>query len=132
MMPGAYSLRVYRGDTTVWNFTLWADAEKTIPIDLTNMLVAAEIRTSTGAEPATPLALVVTLPNQIMATLSPAASRPLPASARWDLQLTEPANGRVSTILAGTVSVSGDITESDASLRIVPAHDVGYSGRVAG
>jgi hypothetical protein len=115
MMPGSYPLVIYRGDTHVWNFVLWGDTGRTVPIDLTDMTVAAQIRAGTGMQPATSLDLVVTLPNQILATLAPDQSRPLPSSMKWDLQLTENASGRITTILAGPVNISGDITDSDAA-----------------
>jgi hypothetical protein len=117
MMPGSYPLVVYRGDTHVWNFVLWGDTGRTVPIDLTNMTVAAEIRAGTGSQPVTALGLVVTLPNEILATLLPEQSRSLPVTMKWDLQLTETATGRVTTILAGPVNISGDITDSDAAAR---------------
>jgi hypothetical protein len=113
MMPGAFTLTIYRGDTTAWQFTLWQDVAKTVPLDLTGLQVAAQIRTGTGAEPATPLDLVVSLPNIVLASLAPEDSRLLPVNALWDLQITDPTIDRVTTILAGAVRVSGDITDSD-------------------
>ncbi len=38
-----YPLGIYRGDTHRWSFTLWADAGKTTPADLTGVAVAAWI-----------------------------------------------------------------------------------------
>lgn len=128
MTPGTYNLSVYRGDTHTWDFVLWADTEKTIPIDLTSTDVAAEIRSATGATPVTVLAVTVTLPNSIHVELSPAQSRALPASARWDLQLTDTSVGRIATLLAGQVKVTGDITESDpiAPPGLLGARRAGY------
>jgi hypothetical protein len=73
--------------------------------------VTAEVRAGTGATPVYPLALTVTLPNLIDLEISAAESAGLPASAKWDLQLTYP-SGDVQTIVRGGVSVTGDITGS--------------------
>jgi hypothetical protein len=114
MMPGTFPLAIYRGDTSAWTFVLWGDEAKTEPVDLSLYAVKAEIRDRPGGSTVVPLALIVTLPNEIDASLSPAASRVLPASGRWDLQLTDQ-TGRIMTILAGPVKVTGDITDSTGS-----------------
>lgn len=113
MNPGAFALGIYRGDSHAWDFALWGDREKTQPVDLTGVAVKAEIRAISGGTPITPIEVTVTLPNLIRCTLSPEVTRDIPVSARWDLQLTEPGVGRVSTVLAGPVKVQGDITDSD-------------------
>jgi hypothetical protein len=114
MMPGAYPLAIYRGDTSAWTFVLWGDAAKTEPVDLSSYSVKAEIRDRPGGSTIIPLALVVTLPNIIDASLAPNASRAAPASGQWDLQLTDP-TGRIMTVLAGPVKVTGDVTDSTGS-----------------
>jgi hypothetical protein len=111
----SYPLGMYRGDSYRWRFVLWADAARTVAVDLTGVVVAAEIRTGTGATPIYPIPLVVTLPNIIDLSLTAAASATVPAAAHWDLQLTYP-SGDVQTIVRGAVSVTGDITHS------VPVH----------
>jgi hypothetical protein len=108
-----YSLRVYRGDTHRWRFFLWADSDRTTAVDLTGVTVAAEIRAGTGTTPVVPLTVSVTAPNQIDLSLAASAAASLPASAKWDLQLTY-ASGDVQTVVAGSVLVSGDITASVA------------------
>ena len=107
----SHPLRLYRGDTARWRYLLWADTATTVPLDLTGVLVAAEIRAGTGTTPITPVGCVVTLPNQIDLTLTPAATAGLPSSAAWDLQLTYP-SGDVQTIVGGPVLLTGDITHS--------------------
>jgi len=111
MMPGAFSLAIYRGDTHAWRFTLWQDAEKTVPVDLNGIAVKAEIRDRPAGTVIQALTIVVTEPNFIDATLTGEQTAMLPASGRWDLQLTDAALW-VSTILAGPVKVTGDITDS--------------------
>jgi hypothetical protein len=111
MMPGTYPLIIYRADDHAWRFVLWQDAAKSVPVDLTGVTVAAEVRDRPAGASIFPLALTVTLPNIIDAELDHDITAQLPASGRWDLQLTDPA-GWVSTILAGGVTVTGDITDS--------------------
>lgn len=104
--PVLYPLSIYRGDSYHWQFTLWADAEKTEPIDLTGVQVAAELRQD---QRVTKLAISVT-DNTIVVTLSAPVSQKLPATtARWDLQLTYP-SGDVQTIVRGDVYVLVDVT----------------------
>ena len=111
MMPGAFSLAIYRGDTHAWRFTLWQDAAKTIPVDLNGIAVKAEIRDRPGGSVIQALHLTVTMPNIIDATLSSEETAALLAAGRWDLQLTD-AQDWVSTVLAGGVTVTGDVTDS--------------------
>ena len=111
MMPGAYALNIYQGDTHAWRFTLWQDVAKTTPVDLTGSAVKAEIRDRHAGLVIQPITLTVTLPNIIDALLTASETRTLIASGRWDLQLTD-AEGWVSTILAGPVRVTSDITDS--------------------
>ena len=117
MTPGAYPLVLYRGDSYHWQFVLWGDAAKTIPINLTNATPKAEIRSGPGGSLITQLTLTVTLPNTIVATLSAASSALLTdAGGAWDLQLTYTTSGDVQTVLAGPVTVTMDVTDSAAAL----------------
>jgi hypothetical protein len=111
MMPGTYALSIYAGDDHAWRFVLWADVEKTEPADLTGMAVAAEIRERSSGVIIVSAHVAVTLPNIVDVSLAPADTRACPSSGRWDLQLTDVA-GRVATVLAGPVKVTGDITDS--------------------
>lgn len=115
MFPGAYDLRLYRGDSYAWRFQLWTDAAHTIAFDLTGVAVAAEMRDKSGGATVIDMTCAVTLPNLIDMTL-PAASWPqVPAGAVWDLQLTRP-DTRVQTIIAGKVTVTADVTDSTAAV----------------
>jgi len=117
MKPGKYSLSVYRGDTSRWTFTLWADASKTEPVDLAGARVAAEIRAIGAANnwsmPSGSLACTIETPNIIHAELQSGAALPQGASAKWDLQITWP-SGDVQTVLAGGVEILGDVTRAVA------------------
>jgi|SRR5579864_9847642 len=128
MMPGGYSLVIYRGDTHAWRFLLWQDAAKTIPADLNGIAAKGEIRDRPAGTVIQALTVVITQPNIIDASLTAAETGQIPmASGRWDLQLTDQ-NGVVSTILAGAVNVTGDITDSTGEpvRAVAPARRVGY------
>jgi hypothetical protein len=111
MMPGSYALNIYRGDDHAWRFILWADEAKTTPTDLTGITAKAEVRDRSGGAIVVTATVTITLPNIIDMVLGHTQTRTLPASGRWDLQLTNAA-GNVATILAGPVKVTGDITDS--------------------
>jgi hypothetical protein len=127
MMPGGYSLAIYRGDSHAWRFTLWEDADKTVPASLNGISVKAEIRDRPAGTVIQALTIVVTQPNIIDASLTAVQTAQLPASGRWDLQLTS-ASGWVSTVLAGAVKVTGDITDStgEPAATVAAARRAGY------
>ena len=108
-MPAIFPLDIYRGDTQRWRFTLWDDTAKEKPSNLAGVVPRAMIRDRPGSISITELECSVTLPNLIDMVLTAAASRALPESGQWDLELTYP-SGDVQTMLAGPVSVTPDIT----------------------
>jgi len=113
MKPGAMPLDLYRGDTAAWQFRLYEDENKTQPSDLTGVEAEAQIRDRSGGQKITNMACVVTLPNIIDVTLAAADSQALQITrGYWDLQLTY-ADATVHTIVAGGVTVTPDITDSD-------------------
>jgi len=113
MIPGQYALSVYKGDTTRWQFTLWADGSMQTPTDLTTVTVASQIRTRPGGTLLLSLAPVVTLPNIIAIAIAASDSATLPTTASWDLQLTY-STGDVNTVLAGPVNTITDVTRPAA------------------
>ena len=110
MTPGDYALTLYRGDTYRWTFILWADANKTVPVDLTNATVKAEIRDKSAGTHITSMTCTTSLPNTIHMVLD-ATSCKTAVNGKWDLQITDPING-VRTVLGGTVTITDDITDS--------------------
>jgi hypothetical protein len=112
MMPVNFALEVYRGDSYSWRFALWVDSDRTQPVDLTGVMPKAEIRDRAGGTLMLALPLTVTLPNIIVADLSPADCQKLTrASGTWDMQLTFP-DGTVATVVAGKVFVTLSTTDS--------------------
>lgn len=117
MTPAALPLTIYRGDTYRWEFTFWQDIDKTSPCNLTGVIPKAEIRSAPGGSLITTIDLTLTLPNIIYASLSATNSAMLTKKGgAWDLQLTYP-NGDVVTALAGTVTVTMDVTGSADAMR---------------
>jgi len=114
MLPGQLPLTLYRGDSARWRFTLWTDEAKTQPADLTDATAKAEIRDKPAGATVVALVCAVELPNVVTMELLPAASATLPAKGAWDLQMTY-ADGSVVTILAGSVEVTPDVTDSAAA-----------------
>jgi hypothetical protein len=114
MTPGSFPLEIYRGDSYRWQFKLWNDTGKTDPVDLTGVTAKAEIRDRPGGKKVTPMACTIDAPNIVNVALSAANSALLVGGkASWDLQLTY-SGGDVSTVLAGPVTVTVDVTDSVA------------------
>ena len=110
--PAVFNLKLYRGDTATWVFTLWQDRQRTQPVDLTTASPKSEIRERHGGPLILALPLKTTLPNVIEAELSQEDSLKLNRrSAVWDLQLTLD-DGTVATVVSGHVFVTPSVTDS--------------------
>jgi hypothetical protein len=135
MRPGQLNLDLYRGDSFSWAVYVWQDADKTAPVDLTGVTAKAQFRATPGGTDILAFTCAITLPNRIDVKL--------PASAwtgftirkgAWDLQLTWTTGGDVVTILAGTVNVVNDITDSEGAVAVAASANVtprSYAGRAA-
>ena len=112
-MPSEYDLAIYRGDTGHWQFKLWQDDAKTIPVDLTGVTALSQIRDRPQGTQIFNMTCTVTLPNIVDVVLAPAVSITLPGTFKgaWDLQLTYP-SGTVATPVFGNVTVQADVTAS--------------------
>lgn len=114
-MPATHALDLYRGDTYAGEFVLWADDERTIPVDLAGVVPRSQIRrVPLAAELLVELTCSIEAPNVVHVSLA-ASSWPADpfTAAVWDLELTYP-DGVVQTVLAGPVRVSGDVTAAIA------------------
>jgi hypothetical protein len=114
MMPSQFDISVYRGDTWRQQITLWADAAKTQPVDLTGATVKAEVRDKAMGKLLFSFACTVTLPNIVEVGLDAAVSGALTGKGVWDLQVTF-SGGDVRTFLVGAVKVVADVTDSAAA-----------------
>ena len=104
--PGTLPLRLYRGDTYAWQVRVWTDEAHTAPMNLAGASAAAQIGGSGGVME---LTCAITLPNIIDLELAAASWNGTLAFDRWDLQLSWD-DGRVYTLLAGSVAVQDDVT----------------------
>jgi hypothetical protein len=112
MMPGNYPLPLYHGDSYEWQFKLWLDEGKTVPLDLTDVIPKAEIRDKPGGANIYALSCSILEPNIVWVSLSATLCATIPVgNLVWDLQLTYP-SGAVNTILAGAVTMAPDVTDS--------------------
>jgi hypothetical protein len=109
MLPAAYDLALYRGDTMRLQFRLWQDDDRRDPVDLAGVAAASQIRIRPDGEPIIYLDCAITLPNIVDVTLTAEDSRELPKKGVWDLQLTWP-SGDVVTPIGGKVTMKPDVT----------------------
>jgi hypothetical protein len=110
--PGKFPLNLYRGDSYTWQFKLWLDAAKTVPLDLTDAVAKSEIRDRSAGDVINELSCTIEPPNVVVVSLSASQCAALPAIAQvWDLQITF-LDGSVNTIVAGAVTITGDVTDS--------------------
>lgn len=111
MKPARYDLKLYRGDTYTWRFTFWSDDDHTVPADLTTVEIAAEIRDRSAGAKVTALTCTLNPPNVVDVNLAADDCGFLPVKGGWDLQLIYPGD-IVRTVVAGSVQVTADITQS--------------------
>ena len=108
-LPGEFPLTLYSGDSYAWRFTLWQDANRTIPSDLTDATALAQIKTAPGGTLLVNMATTIVAPNFVDVVLSAAQSGALPITGgSWDLQITQDAD--VRTVLKGPVTVQEDVS----------------------
>src|SRR4249919_1151851 len=99
MQPAGFSLDIYHGDSGHWQFRLWTDEARTIPVDLTGVVAKSEIRDKPMGAKLVGLDCVITLPNVIDVRLFSQDSYKLPAKTlAWDLQLTYPTEEVITPI----------------------------------
>jgi len=110
-MPGRYDLNLYRGDSYTWRFILWDDDAQTVPTDLTGATVKAEIREKSAGTHVVILTPIITQPNIIDISMTPAMYVDCPVKGVWDFQITYP-DGKVHSPIYGDVVVTGDVTDS--------------------
>jgi hypothetical protein len=109
-LPSRRDLTAYRGDTLGVLLRLWQDDALTVPVDLTGATVRAQVRQKAADDPHTDFT-VATSSNQIELSMSPALTSTLPATGVWDVEVDWASDGlNIQTVVAGTVTVSQDVT----------------------
>ncbi len=114
-LPVGKNISIYQGDSFELAFTLYEklpDGSQGDAIDLTGATVTSEIRATVDA--ASPLVAFTGTHNstggKVTLVLSALQTTGLPATGGvWDVQVEYP-NGDVKTYLAGTVSVTKEVT----------------------
>jgi hypothetical protein len=116
MIPGKLDLALYRGDTfygpliTIPSLTSFGGPAS---ISASGVFVKAQIRAKANSPD--PIAeFAVTEPNsdnQVRLKLAPSATAELVGrSAVWDLQVKDTSTNWVGTVLAGTITITGEVT----------------------
>jgi hypothetical protein len=108
--PAELNLCVYRGDTGHLRIQVLIAG---VPADVSAATFDADIRASADSTVllATLLAVPVAgQPSMVDLTLTAAESAKLSTSGVWDLQMT--LGGEVTTLVAGTVTVTKDVSRS--------------------
>lgn len=109
--PASYPLSIYRGDSYRWRFAFWVDNAKTIPMDLSGVVAAAQIRDKPDGQ-VMDLDCSVTQPNFVDVAIGVDQwddSGYTAFGGGWDLQLTYP-SGDIVTVVAGAVKIQQDVT----------------------
>jgi len=112
VLPAQVALRLYRGDTRVWEDTFSVDGA---PMDLTGYTYLAQIRATADAEE--PMAVldvevIDAVAGQLRRTLTATeADKLVPGKAAWDFQITS-ADGYTRTVLAGQVVILADVSRA--------------------
>jgi hypothetical protein len=107
---------LYRGDSYQWQFNLWQDAGKTIPVDLTGATASAQIRESpNGTKISNLTCTTITLsgqtkPSAITMVLDTATSQAVVPSGVWDIHILQ--GGWQTTICSGTVTTTDNVTHT--------------------
>ena len=109
MKPAQYDLDLYRGDSYGWQFKLWQDSSKTVPVVLTGATAESQIRDKPGGSKIVPMVCTITAPNIVTVLLNAATCASCPPKGGWDLQITY-SDGQVQTPVAGAVKVTADFT----------------------
>lgn len=106
-LPTQVDLELYRGDAWALPVTITTGG---VALNLTGYTLTAQVRASESASTSTSITVTVTnaATGQVRLSLTAAQTRDLPASGVWDLQWAT--SGDPTTLLAGRVTVSGDVT----------------------
>jgi hypothetical protein len=117
-MADTANLAIYQGDDYAAVVTVY-DANGN-PLDLTGYTANAQIRRGPADQNpavAAEMAVLIVLPNQINLSVSHTVTVKLSGRYQWDLQLVTAA-GAVTTMLAGTVEVTPEITREGVALNV--------------
>jgi hypothetical protein len=105
-IPTAVNLAVYQGDDLYLDLAVTNAGQ---PADLTGYTAAAQIRATPVDTTILATFSVTIAASTVHLHLAHTDARNLTGQAVWDCQLTDP-TGNISTIAAGSVAVTADVT----------------------
>lgn len=112
--PQRVNLALVRGDSLTLLVHLWQDAEHTIPADLSQATLTAQVREDYDDTEVIGEFDVTVDGGDITLTWPPKYSRGLPPVAHWDLEVDWYSDDhKVQTMLAGAVAAEKDVSRHD-------------------
>jgi len=110
-------LTIYQGDDKRWLFKLYTDALRTVPFNLTGYTAALQFRVAvadTPGEAVTPQVVVTDPMNGVITVELRSESSMLltQPSYVWDLEIIQTADSWTTTIAAGTLAVTKEVTRT--------------------
>lgn len=112
-IPQTLDLTHCRGDTLALAVALWEDEELTEPSDLTEAVVAAQVRTTADASTVVANFATSIEGNSVSLLLSPSQTATLPPKGVWDLQIDWLGDGNnVQTPVGGSLTITPDVTRT--------------------
>jgi hypothetical protein len=121
-VPASVSLTLYQGDDFTLKVTV-QDANGN-PYNLTGLTPEAQIRATYASPVAAAFTCSVDAPatNGIFhMTLAPTETEGLPPRGVWDVQVSTADGMHVTTLAAGTVQVTSQVTRDDSRVGVQPA-----------
>jgi hypothetical protein len=110
-VPQTIAVSHYRGDSLQLALRVWEDADRSIPADLSEATVTAQVRTSVEAPNVSAEFAVLVEGNLLTLTLSPKQTRDLAPQNVFDVEIDWLSDDtQVQTVVAGSIAVAGDVS----------------------
>lgn len=104
-------LSTIRGDSFGFLVRLWQDPDKTIPADLSEAVITAQLRQTPDSEEIEASFDVAIDANEVRLTLLPTETAVLPQRSVWDVQVDWTGEGSsIQTVAHGVLTVGPDVT----------------------
>lgn len=110
-MSGGVALSTTRGDSFGFLLRVWADPDKTMPSDLSEAAISAQVRETPDSEAIAASFHVGVVTNEVTLSLLPSETAELPPLCVWDIEIDwDGAGTSVQTVARGTLSTTPDVT----------------------
>lgn len=104
-------LSTIRGDSFGFKLRVWQDPDKTIPADLTDAVVMAQLRLTPDSADVEASFHVAITGNEVELTLLPTETAVLPQRSVWDIQVDWDGTATsIQTVTHGVLNVGPDVT----------------------